>query len=214
MKKLLQWTVIIACAALAISCATAPAKPPAGAAPEAELQKARDLQKQVDAYGLGDYAPQDYKAAVQDLKDGEGTYGKDNAASKASLVKAIAEFQAVIDKGGPLYLAKLKAQCDASKKAADDAKAPVAVKADYAKALDAYNRANTEAAAKDIGGALKDYTTARDGFDAAAKLALEKRQKALQAMKETDQGLAESGQKATDAEQQLKDEGFEAPSAQ
>jgi hypothetical protein len=151
---------------------------------------------------------------VQDLKAGEDSYGKDNAASKQSLNKAIAGFQAVIDKGGPLYLAKLKAQCDASKKAADDAKAPVAVKADYAKALDAYNRANSEAAAKDIGGALKDYTTARDGFDAAASLALDKRQKALQAIKDTDQDMAESGQKAADAEQTLKDEGFQPPSAQ
>ncbi len=214
MKKLVQWTVIVVSAALAISCASAPAKTPAGEAPEAELAKAKELQKQVDTYGLGEYAPQEYAAAVKDLKAGEESYGKDNAASKQSLDKAIAEFQAVLDKGGPLYLAKLRAECEASKKAAEDIKAPVAVKDDYAKAKGVYDRANKEADAKDIAGAVKDYTEAKGLFDGAAALAREKRQKALQAIDETDKGITDSGQKATDAEQSLKDEGFSATGAQ
>jgi hypothetical protein len=211
MKKLVRWTVIVVSVALAISCASAPAKAPAkapaGVAPEAELAEAKKLQKLVDTYGLGEYAPQEYAAAVKDLEAGEETYGKDNAASKQSLDKAIAGFNAVIKKGGPQFLAKIRAECEASKKAADDAKAPVAVKDDYAKAKVVYDRAN-KTGIKDIPSAVKDYSEAKGLFDDAAALALEKRRKAQQAMDETDKGLVESGQKATDAEQSLKDEGF------
>ncbi len=213
MKKLVQWTVIVVSVALAISCASAPAKTPAGEAPEAELAKAKELQKLVDTYGMGEYAPQEYAAAVQDLKAGEESYGKDNAASKQSLDKAIAGFNAVIAKAGPQVIAKVRAECDASKKKADDLKAPVAVKEDYAKAKVPYDRANNTGV-KDIPAAVKDYNEAKGLFDAAAELAREKREKALQAMDETDKGLVESGQKATDAEQSLKDEGFEAAGAQ
>jgi hypothetical protein len=209
MKKSIPWAiVVVAVVALMASCASAPPQKPAVAAPEAELAKAKDLQKEVDTYSLGDYAPDEYAAAVNDLKAGEDAYGKDNAASKQSLDKAIAGFNTVIDKAGPMYLSKLRDGTAASKKAADDLKSSVAVKDDYAKAQGVYDRALKEDSAKDMANASKDYAQARDMFNAVTEKARAKRDKAEQAIKETDQSQAASEEKATDADKALEQEGF------
>jgi len=162
----------------------------------------------VDAYGLGSFAPQDYAAANKDLKAGQDSYGKDNAASKKSLQSAITEYNAVITKGGALYLADLQRQTEASKKAADDLKASVAVKDDYAQANDLYKRALQEKAAGDIENASKDFPQSRDGFDAVTKVAQQKKDAADQALQSAQQKETASQQKAADADQALKDEGF------
>ncbi len=188
--------------------ATAPAEQPATAAPDAELSQAKSLRQKVDAYGLGDYDPGDYAAANADLKAGQDSYGKDNAASKKSLQSAITEYNAVITKGGAQYLARLQAQTEASKKAADDLKASVAVKDDYAQANDSYMRALKEKDAADIDGASKDFMQSRDEFDAVAKTAQQKKDAAVQALQSAQQDRTASQQKADDAQKALKDEGF------
>ena len=104
---------------------TPPGQPVAGA-PDAELSQAKALQQRIDALGLGTYAPDDYAAANKDLQAGQDSYGKDNAASKKSLQSAVTKYNAVLTKGGPLYLAKAQREAEASKKAADDLKASVA----------------------------------------------------------------------------------------
>jgi hypothetical protein len=208
MKKAIPWAIVVLTLAFAAACASAPPKKPVTEAPDAELAQAKDLKQKADAYGLSDYAPDEYAAAVKDLQAGQDSYGKDNAASKQSLDSAIAGFTSVIDKGGPLYLGKLRERSDASKKAADDLKASVAVKDDYSKAKEVYDRAVKEAAAKDLENAKKDFELASGMFDTVAKQAQDKKDKALKAMQETDQGLTESEQKAADAERSLQDEGF------
>ena len=216
-------TLFLAAAAgalfLVVSCSSAPApKPapetptqpeqPAVAAPDAELSQAKSLQQRVDAFGLGDYAPADYAAANKAMKAGQDSYGKDNAASKKSLQAAIAGYNAVITKGGPLYLAKLQAQTEASKKAADDLKASVAVKDDYAQANNGYKRALKEKDAGDIENASKDFMQSRDGFDEVTRIAQQKKDAAVQALQTARQDQAASQQKAKDADKALKDEGF------
>ena len=217
MRKIVPWAALLAALFLAVSCASAPpVKPPetpqpekpAVAAPDAELAKAQSLQQKADKYGLGEYDAEDYAAATKDLKAGQDAYGKDNAASKESLVKSIDEFNSVITKGGALYLTKVQAQSLASKKTADDLKASVAVKDQYAEANDAYQRAVKEKDAGDVENAVADFTKARDLFDAVAALALQKKENATKSLADTKQTMTASEQKAADAQKTLKDEGF------
>jgi hypothetical protein len=223
MKKAIPWAVLATALFLAVSCAsTPPEKPkepetpqvkvepqkPAVSAPEAELAKAKELKQRADKYSLGEYAPVEYAAAVKDLEAGESAYGKDNAASKKSLDSAIDGFTTVISKGGGILVDKIQQQSAASKKAADDIKANVAVKDEYAKALEVYNLAIKEKAVGDLEQAGSDFAQAQDMFDAVYGQARDKRENALQAMKEAEQLQAESEQKAQEAEKSLTDEGF------
>jgi hypothetical protein len=213
MKKAFVFALAAAVSLIVASCASAPTKPPETPpvetpAPEAELAKAKELQQKADAYHLGDFAPEDYAAGTNALKAGEDSYGKDNAASKKSLDQAVASFTTVIDKGGKAYLAKAKGEADSSKKAADDLKASVAVKDDYGKAQDAYDKARTEGDAGDIGAAGTDYASARDLFNAAAASAQEKKDRATRAIDETDKAMTASEKHAEDAQKSLQDEGF------
>jgi hypothetical protein len=185
-------------------------KPATVAAPDAELAQAKGLQQKVDGYNLGSYDPDNYAAANTDLQAGQDAYGKDNAASKSSLQSAITEYSAVLSKGGPQYLAQGKTQTDASKKAADDLMAAVAVMDAYAAANDVYNRALQEMAAGDIDNASKDLSQARDMFDAVTKIAQQKKDAAMQALQSAQQDQTASQQKADEAQKALQDEGFSA----
>jgi hypothetical protein len=186
---------------------TPPGQPVAGA-PDAELSQAKALQQRIDALGLGTYAPDDYAAANKDLQAGQDSYGKDNAASKKSLQSAVTKYNAVLTKGGPLYLAKAQREAEASKKAADDLKASVAVKDDYATADGVYKKALQEKASNDIENASRDFSQSRDAFDAVAKTARQKMDAALQALRDAQQDRTASEKKAGDAQKALKDEGF------
>jgi hypothetical protein len=217
MRRIVPWAALLAALLLAVSCAsTPPAKPPetpqpekpAVAAPDAEMAQAKSLQQKADKYGLGEYDAEDYAAATKDLKAGQDAYGKDNAAAKESLTKAIDEFTTVITKGGALYLAKLQGQTEASKKAADDLKASVAVKDQYGEANDVYQRALKEKDSGDIENAAADFTKARDLFDAVAALAQQKKDNATKALAGAQETMTASEQKAADAQKTLKDEGF------
>ncbi len=226
MRRLVPLAVMAGALFLVISCASTPPQKPAepvpeqppaqpqAGAPDAELAQAKALKQKVDAWGLGDYAPEDYAAANKDLQAGEDSYGKDNAASKKSLDSAITGYNAVITKGGPQFLAKGQSDAEASKKAADDLKASVAVKDDYAKANETYQRAIKEKNALDIDNAAKDFEAARDEFDAVAKTAQEKKDAAMQAMQSAQEEQSASQQKADDAVKALKDEGIIVPAGQ
>lgn len=220
MRRIIYLGAVVGALFLVISCASTPpqqpkpetpqpqAAQPAAAAPDTELAQAKSLQQRVDALGLGTYDPEDYAAANKDFQAGQDSYGKDNAASKKSLQAAISEYNAVISKGGPLYLAKLQEQTEASKKAADDLKASVAVKDDYATANGLYKKALQEKDAGDIENASGDFSQARDDFDAVTKVAQQKKDAAVQALQSAQQDKSASEQKAADAQKALKDEGF------
>jgi len=218
MRKMVPWAALLAALFLAVSCATTPPQTPPPetpqpekpvvAAPDAELAQAKSLQQKADKYGLAEYAPDDYAAATKDLKAGQDAYGKDNAASKQSLTRAIDEFTTVITKGGGLYLAKLQAQTDASKKAADDLKASVAVKEQYAQANDVYQRALKEKNAGDLDAAGADLRQACDMFDAVTVVAQQKKDNATRSLEGTKETMVASEKKAADAQKTLKDEGF------
>jgi len=201
--------IVLATAAL-LMVASCKSTPPEVAAPlpETELAKAKELKAKADLYNLGPLAQAEYNAAESDLKAGEAVYGKDNAASKASLDKAIAGYQAVIDKAGPLYLGTLNDKAAAAKKSADDLKASVAVKDDYAKAQAVYDRALKEKAAGDLAAATKDFEEARKLFEALAKVAAEKRDLALAASAEAAKAQADAEAAAAAAQKALESEGL------
>jgi hypothetical protein len=180
---------------------------PAVPAPEAELAQAKSLQQKVDGYGLGQYDPDDYAKATQSLKAGQDAYGKDNAASKQSLQASIAAFNAVISTGGPKLVAVMQDQSVAAKKSADDLKASVAVKDDYAKADAVYQGALKEKAAGDMENAGNDFAKSRDMFTSVAKAAQEKKNAAMQSLQAAQQALGASEQKAAEAEKSMQDEG-------
>ena len=225
MRKLLSLATMGGALFLIVSCASTPPQKPAQpeppkpeqpaavAAPDQELAQAKSLKEKVDEYGLGDYAPDDYAAANKDLQAGEDSYGKDNAASKKSLDSAITEYNAVLTKGGPAFLAKAQAKADASKKAADDLKASVAVKDDYGKANDVYQKAVTEKGSGDIANASQDFDSASQQFDAVAQTAQQKKDAATQAMQAAQAAQSTSQQGAADAEKSLKDEGISVPAS-
>lgn len=201
--------IVLATAAL-LMVASCKSTPPEVAAPlpETELAKAKELKAKADLYNLGPLAQAEYNAAESDLKAGEAAYGKDNAASKASLDKAIAGYQAVIDKAGPLYLGTLNDKAAAAKKTADDLKASVAVKDDYAKAQAVYDRALKEKAAGDLAAATKDFEEARKLFEAVAKVAAEKRDLALAASAEAAKAQTDAEAAAAAAQKALESEGL------
>jgi len=189
----------------------APAAQPAEtAAPDAELAQARTLKDRIDAEGLAQYAADDYQTASADLQAGESEYGTDNAAAKSSLDKAITGFNAVITKGAPLRVASIQEKTEASKKAADDLLAAVAVKDRYAQANDVYTRGLKEKDAGDLENAAKDFTDAQGFFDAAAEAAQEKKDVALRALDDIQVDMGRSEQMAADAQQGLTDEGIPA----
>ena len=215
MRKVMLGAAAAGALFLVVSCASTPPKvdstppqQPGAQGPDAELAQAKALQQRVDAMGLGTFAPDDYASANKDLQAGQDSYGKDNAASKKSLQAAIAEYNAVLTKGGPLYLAAVQQQAEASKKSADDLKASVAVKDAYAAADSGYTKALQEKDSGDIENAHKDFTQSRDDFDAVAATARQKRDTALQAMQDANQDRTAAEKKAQDAEKSLKDEGF------
>ena len=207
MRKALLIVLAAAALFMAASCKSTPPEE-ATPLPETELAKAKALKAKADLYNLGPLAQAEYNAAENDLKAGEAAYGKDNAASKASLDKAISGYQAVIAKGSPLYLGTLSDKATAAKKTADDLKASVAVKDDYAKAQAVYDKALKEKTAGDLEGATKDFEEARKMFEAVAKVAGEKRDKALAANKAAAQAGEASAATAAEAQKALESEGF------
>jgi hypothetical protein len=204
-------TVLIVLAGVALlMAASCKSTPPEAAVPlpETELAKAKELKATADQYNLGQLAQAEYTAAENALKAGEAAYGTDNAASKESLDKAISGYEAVISKGGAVYLGTLNDQAAASKKLADDLKASVAVKDDYAKAQAAYDRALAAKSAGDLAAATKDFEEARSLFDAVAMTATKKRDAARTANTAAAQAQADAEAKAAAAQASLDAETF------
>jgi tetratricopeptide (TPR) repeat protein len=209
-KRMRKALLIVLAGAALLMAASCKSTPPEEAVPlpETELAKAKELKAKADLYKLGPLAQAEYTAAENDLKAGEEAYGKDNAASKTSLDKAISGYQAVIAKAGPLYLGTIHDKTAAAKKAADDLKSSVAVKDDYAKAQAVYDRAVAAKTSGDLETATKDYEEARKMFEAVAKIAAEKRDKALAAGADAEKAKADAEAKAAEAQKALDAETF------
>jgi hypothetical protein len=223
MKKGFAVVLVVVASYFISSCASAPPAPPAQPepqpaqpeaqavtipAPDAERAKATELQKRVNANGLGPFDPDDYAAAETAFTAGEGSYGKDNESARRSFVAAADAYTLVLSKGGTLFLTREQKSAETSKSTADELKASVAVKDAYSEALAVYQRGVQESGTGDIENAAKDFAEARDAFAAVAVTAKEKKDAALTALDLAEKGRASSEQQATDAQNALQEEGF------
>jgi hypothetical protein len=153
MKKTPILFVLGAVALLVASCATAPkpAPEPAAPLPEAEYQKAKDLRSTIGKYSLDKYDAAAFQKAEASFKEGEAAYGKDNAKAKTALDQAVTGYRQVLDKGFSSLTGERQSQADKAKAEADALKAAVAMKSEYAAALDVYNQARKVTALRHVG---------------------------------------------------------------
>jgi tetratricopeptide (TPR) repeat protein len=212
--------LLVAAIVLLASCATKPApEQPAQPAqpkpepkqtvatvalPEKEYAEAKSLKARVDQNGLGEFVPEEYKQAEAKLQEAEGTYNKDNAKAKASLDQAVAAYNTVISKGFPLKTDKSRKDVEAVKANADNLKAPVAMKSEYAAALARYNQALAAQKAGDYERAIDLFGQAKIMFDQVAVKTQEKKATAEAALQAAQNSQADSEQKGNDADAQLK----------
>jgi hypothetical protein len=195
-NKRISFFLLVAVALLAVGCKTAPKPPPAvepaAPLPEAEYQKAQELRALIAKYSLDQYAPDVYKAAEARYQEGEKAYRKDNVLSKAALKDAIDGYQKVIDTGFPKAVAGPQKEAEASKKASEDLGAPVAMKSDYAAALDTFNQASKARDAKQYENSLSLFQKAKQQFDSAAQATRVKRDKVEKAYQDAQAAKADA----------------------
>ena len=187
----------------AVSCATkpAPVEPtPAAPKPESEYQTAKQMRETITRYGLDRFEADNFKKAESSFKDGEAAYDKDNAKSKAAFEKAIAGYQKVLDSGFPALTKERRQAADDAKSEADALKAAVAVKAEYAAALDVYNQAVAADKAKEYEKSLPLYDKAAEQFNGATRMAKEKKARAEGSLQEVEAGLQDAEEQAAEAE--------------
>jgi tetratricopeptide (TPR) repeat protein len=129
LKKIL---FTITCVLLFAACASLPEK---------EYQQAQSSREIIAKHGLNTYYPDDYTQAEQNYSEGEKNYNKDNGKAKKEFDSANALYQKIIANAFPLQVDERKKSTDSSREKAVEIKADVAVKDDFAKADEAYQKA-------------------------------------------------------------------------
>lgn len=186
MRKNLLLLVPAAALFLIVSCASPPETvEELPEAPEKEYAQAKELRQLIEDYDLSPAAPAAFQSAEERFQAGEAAYGKDNEAAKTAFDAAIKGYEEVISEAFPQLVRRRQSEVDAVRQAADELKAPVAVKEQYAAAASVYDRA---VAARDAGNfqeALKLLDEAEKLFEAVYAEARAKKQRAEQSMSET-----------------------------
>jgi hypothetical protein len=219
MKKVL---VMLAVAVLLViaSCASAPKPeapveqpapvekpaPPAKstvALPEKEYAQAKELKGKVDRYGLGTYAPEEYKQAEQQMAEAEKSYQKDNAAAKKALDQAIQGYNSVLAKGFPLLVEDKRKLADAARVQADSLKAQRAFAEPYAKAKARYDQAVAARGSGDFETAAAAFSDAEKMFQDLYAQTKVKKERAEQSMRSSQEGLQDAEQRARSGDAEL-----------
>ncbi len=191
MKLSYRFLAVFAGAVILASCASAPKPAPqtqtqTAAAPDAELQHAKDLKAQDEKYGLDKQVPAAYERGVAALTAGQEAMGTDNATAKTKLDEAIAAFQEVYDTGMPVLVADREQEMAKAKQQALDAKANNAVPDQFQQAQSLEQQATEKKNAKAYTEAYDLLPKARAAYLAAADAAKKKRLVAEQALKNAD----------------------------
>jgi len=184
----------------ALATKPAPVEPVSAPKPESEYQTAKQQRETIIRYGLDRFEAESFNEAESSFKDGEAAYEKDNVASKAAFEKASAGYRKVLDSGFLALTNERRQAADDAKRGADAVKAAVAVKAEYAAALDIYNQAAAADKAKDHEKSLELYEKATEQFKDAAQAAGEKKARAESLLREIEAGLQDSEEQAAEAE--------------
>ncbi len=155
-------------------------------------------EKDLAAYDSGNYAIANEKYALA-----ESTYAADPEAALDALDEAILRYNLVVQKGFESYAATRKAPADDAKVKADEAKANVAVKEDYAKAQALYDEAAAAMAAGRYEDAASLYDQSSGLFEAATASALEKKATAEAALQSLDAASEASVQNIIEADEAI-----------
>lgn len=189
-----MFLAVLAGAVILASCASTPKPAPQSqsastqtvAAPDAELQHAKDLKAQDEQYGLDKQVPAAYERGVAALTAGQEAMGTDNATAKTKLDEAVAAFQEVYDTGMPVLVADREQEMAKAKQEALAAKADKAVPDQFQQAQSLEQQATEKKNAKAYTDAYDLLPKARAAYLAAADAAKKKRLVAEQALKNAD----------------------------
>jgi tetratricopeptide (TPR) repeat protein len=207
MRTILILTLTVLAVVL-ISCATPPEQPdqPVDTSvplPEEELEEAKSLKKRVDDNGLAEFAMDDYNSAEASLKEGEEAYGKDNAEAKSALDAAIASYRKVISEAYPAWSRRSRDEVEGIKTNAENIKAPVAMKSEYAAAKAKYDEAVAAMDAGDYEEAISLFTEAKSLFQDVYEKTLEKKAAAETDLKATQDGIKDAEERAKAGDEEL-----------
>jgi tetratricopeptide (TPR) repeat protein len=219
----MKWIAIVlslVVALLAVSCATkpspqeekAPVQTPAPAKtapakkvplPEQEYSQAKSLKAKVDAYGLQEFAPAEYRQAEQKLAEAEAALNKDNAAARKALEEAIRLYNAVLQKGLPLLAQRKQQQVEGLKAQADAIKAPKAMPDAYAKADAPYRAGVAAVKAGEYEKAIADFDQALPLFQSVYDQTRVKKERAEEEIRSAQQGLQDAEKRAQTGEAEI-----------
>ncbi len=201
MKKYSFLCIALILCGLMISCASSPEKKDlkdgkkASTPPSEEYAEAKLLREKIRNHNLDQYAPEEYKNGEKEYAEGEQYYTKNNSKSKKAFEEATRFFDAVIKKGYPAYAKGLGNEVAAIKKEADENKASVAMKQEYAEALETYEQGLREQEAGNHEKAVSLLEKAKSLFEEVRKQTLVKKQRAEQSIERSKSELQQVEQK-------------------
>ncbi|OHE63558.1 MAG: hypothetical protein A2001_16770 [Treponema sp. GWC1_61_84] len=192
----------VAEAAPVVAPAPEPVPAPSAAADE-KMALAKDRRAYVLKNGLEAYAPEPFAQAEKLLGEAEAALSSDRATAEARLDAALPLYDATIKDGFAKKIEESRAAADEAQKKADAEKAKVAAKEEYAAAAATYTRAKASVSSSRFPEAVLEYGEATTGFDAAAKLAAERRIAALEALEKADAVLSETEERLKAIEEEM-----------
>jgi tetratricopeptide (TPR) repeat protein len=145
--------------------------------PEEEYQQAQENREIIAKHELNTYFPEKHAEAEERFVEGESNYDKDNAKSKEAFDAANALYQDIIKQAYPLRVNDTKSTADSSRNKAKNIKADVAVKNDFIKADEEYQKAlalSEEGNYEEALVHLKEAQTLFEGAFEAAKAKYDK----------------------------------------
>jgi tetratricopeptide (TPR) repeat protein len=146
--------------------------------PEEEYKQAQENREIIAEHELNTYFPDKHVEAEQKFVEGESNYDKDNAKSKEAFDAANALYQDIIKQAYPLRVNDIKSNTDSSRNKAKNIKADVAVKDDFVKADEEYQKALALSEEGNYEEALVHLNEAQTLFESAFEAAKEKHDKA------------------------------------
>ena len=157
--------------------------------PEEEYKQAQENREIIARNKLNSYFPDEHSEAEQKFVEGETNYDKDNAKSKEAFDAANALYMDIIRQAYPLRVNDIKSDTDSSRDKAKNIKADVAVKDDFVKADEEYQKALALSEEGNYDEALVHLEQARTLFEGAFQAAKEKHDKARTSIDSAEQQI-------------------------
>lgn len=195
--KILKRLLFLSPLFLLISCLTSP---------ETQYQEIGKLRAVVRKYKLEKYAKAENDLAEKNYSESRTLIdGKKNFKADKTLKEANKYFKIIIEKGLPPYTEERNTLTKEQKKSAEDIKANVAVKEQFAEAEKTYNEALTFQGKKEYEKAIETYEKAESQFKQVYGTAREKRDKTEKSINSTEDIKKELEKNASELDVKLKE---------